>query len=237
MTLEAFAVPFLVHDRSLPPATAAAAAAIFEAGSVVLSPLLGALADRDLAPPPLLSSPTFPVDDDENAKQDSQAQQKNRRWWCQPQQRTKRLPPGSLQLAASACGALGILLPILAPQTWPAGFLLISVGVATAGVAYWLALPLFAPPDGLGRAVGTALALNEAAILVLNVAVGALLDAGGKRSQGKGGGNRYRWGALPFLLGVAAVGTGLSAALLPRIRRALEEGMEEEGEGGRYEGK
>jgi hypothetical protein len=205
---QSFAVPFLVEARGLSTQHAAAAASVFSFGPVVLSPLAGRLADWDLHQPALQSQ-----------REEQQRRQQQRR--CHSGMRRRRPPPGSLQLAASALGAAGLLLPLLLPASWPLGFLLVSAGTATAGVAYWLSLALFVSPCTVGRVVGIALALCQAMGLVSNVTVGALVDRAA---------DDYRKGALPFLFALTTVGLGASVLVLPRFGRAVAKG-EEGGEG------
>eukprot|EP00624_Nannochloropsis_granulata_P001915 evm.model.NODE_19166_length_72781_cov_34.074345.12 len=174
MPFETFAVDFLKTHLDFTSAHASLGASLLPALSVLLSPPMGALVDRELAP---LSS-------------------------SRPSSFLRRFlwPPGSTLLWSMLLTSLGLLslLPFLIPTLgWLPGFTLVSIGYAFSCASLWTTIPYFVPTRSLGLALGVIHAVDDAGILAVQVGVGRMLDEG--RRDGEGEDWEYEEKVLPLL--------------------------------------
>ena len=118
LPFETFAVDFLKSDLHFSAAQASLGASLIPFLSVIVSPPVGALVDRELTPY-LLRDP-------------------RRAAWL-----TWVWPPGSTQLWAMLLTALGLFVTTLAPVAWIEGFTLVSLGYALSCASLWTVRFLF----------------------------------------------------------------------------------------------
>lgn len=193
MPFETFAVDYLKTHLNFSSAHASLGASLLPALSVLLSPPMGALVDKELAP---FSS--------------SRPLSFFRRYlW----------PPGSTQLWSMLLTAMGLLslLPFLTPTLgWLPGFTLVSMGYAFSCASLWTTIPYFVPTRSLGLALGVIHAVDDAGILAVQVGVGRLLDEG--KRDGEGEDWEYEEKVLPLLVLFALLAC---LATLP-VMRALK---------------
>jgi len=175
MPFETFAVDYLKIHHNFSSAHASLGASLLPALSVLLSPPMGALVDKELAPLSSSHPPSF----------------LRRYIW----------PPGSTQLWSMLLTALGLLslLPFLTPTLgWLPGFTLVSMGYAFSCASLWTTIPYFVPTRSLGLALGVIHAVDDAGILAVQVGVGRLLDEG--KRDGIGEDWEYEDKVLPLLV-------------------------------------
>lgn len=122
--------------------------------------------------------------------------------------------PGLIQLCAMLVTVFGLALTSVHPHAWVVGFVAMGLGFAMASAALWPMIPVFVSGHALGLSFGIVHAIMDLVLLIINVFVGRLLDAG----------KSYPGTVLPLLLGIALV--GLVASVL-QIRLLLARRQEE----------
>lgn len=122
--------------------------------------------------------------------------------------------PGLVQLYAMLVTVFGLALTSVRPHAWVVGFVAMGLGFAMASAALWPMIPVFVSGHSLGLGFGIVHAIMDLVLLLINILVGRLLDAG----------KSYPGTVLPLLLGIALV--GLVASVL-QIRLLLARRQEE----------
>jgi hypothetical protein len=210
--LETFAVSYLKSNQGFTSTHASLCASILPSLSVLLSPPMGALVDKELAP---FSSA------------------RPRSW-----RRTYLWPPGSTLLWSMLLTALGLVCLLPAPSqalSWIPGFFLVSLGYAFSCASIWTAIPYFVPDRSLGLALGMIHAIDDAAILAVQVEVGRLLDQAREEAEALGSAGEaelmetledleYERSVLPMLIGLAVVAALATLPVMSALKKKLSAG-------------